>query len=913
MPGEPEQRARRRRRGRDERRTSRRDRPRHHAALDELVGIAAVEPDGLLVTTEGVYVRVIECRRPPNVISAGSTTLAQIENAWRQLCHEIPDLQGLSFYVQRDPLDLDAALEPDVARVKLAVDQDRAHDRAELARVRMRLFTGQRQSVARAAGGAQPAVEERFYVAVPHTPELSIQERARKALRPPAPTVHATWEGHDLAAHESAARAGEVWHRLRGMDTDPRLLDAVEVLAIVWERLHPAADALPDFDRLARVPRIVQATDREAAAAHCREIMEAVSAGGAVEMDPSDPRWLLHADGTREETLVLGTTPLQTSPAWLAHLMQVPVSSTLAVHIRVGSRELMRGRQHRHHARLAAAVSYKERRSKTVRPEEEDAREEAAELSAELAASNTAAVYDVTVAASFRHGDPDQLDALMRAAAKAFRGATDAKVLRGRLLGVRGFASTLPLGRDALGTTRRYASRNIAHMVPINTASCGFRDGLVLGTSALGGTLERLHPYDQLCRNAVTLVAGPSGSGKTVAVNVMLSRAIAQGMPGFIIDQSSTRAEDGRSRVQGHYDTLVSLIPGSRRVTVGVAGGDVVNPWDVPDVGDVPNHKLTFLRELHTLLIGDKINDDDRRLTSLDEGLLTTAIAGVYARCAQTGEMPRETLLIDQFRDTATRHPDALIASALHSLIARLEPFCEGGPFAFIADEPTTVQQGAPLTLFDLAGCSKTFAPALILTLVDHIEHVVQTHRARYVAGREHELGPWAGRMFLVIDEGWRLTRSKGTGEWLHEYAKRARHFELWLVFISQQFSDLDTPQGRALLDNRSIALCFCNDAEDLDVARSPLGLTDTDIATIGDLQTAKGEYSEVFLLSPRGRGVVRIQLGDVEYWTASSDPDRDQPVRAAALADAGGDPWEALRLLCSPEWQDSYHAPVTR
>jgi hypothetical protein len=117
----------------------------------------------------------------------------------------------------------------------------------------------------------------------------------------------------------------------------------------------------------------------------------------------------------------------------------------------------------------------------------------------------------------------------------------------------------------------------------------------------------------------------------------------------------------------------------------------------------------------------------------------------------------------------------------------------------------------------------------------------------------------------------------------------------------------MDNDQGRALLQNSSMRLCFRNDEDDLAHARHPLGLTQTDIDAITSLVTRKGLYSTVYLISARGRGRVRIVLGDLEYWMCSNDPDRDQPPRAAALADAGGDPWLALRLLCTPAWHDAY------
>ena len=85
-------------------------------SIGELVDIAALEPDGLVVTTGGVYVRVIECQHVPNVISADPSVLAQVESGWAELCAAIPDLQGLSFYAQTDPIGVADAMRDDRPR-----------------------------------------------------------------------------------------------------------------------------------------------------------------------------------------------------------------------------------------------------------------------------------------------------------------------------------------------------------------------------------------------------------------------------------------------------------------------------------------------------------------------------------------------------------------------------------------------------------------------------------------------------------------------------------------------------------------------------------------------------------------------------------------------------------------------------
>ena len=170
----------------------------------------------------------------------------------------------------------------------------------------------------------------------------------------------------------------------------------------------------------------------------------------------------------------------------------------------------------------------------------------------------------------------------MKATAREFQAHTGARVVRGRWRCLEGLTSTIPLGLDPLRATRSYAHRNIPHCLPLTSGSCGSPDGLILGFADPGGTLERVNPFDRLYTRHVTLAIGPSGGGKTVTINALLERAISQGMRGWIIDRSSTAAEHG-ARGSGHYDMLLGLIPGSRRVQVGSNTGEVICPWDVPD------------------------------------------------------------------------------------------------------------------------------------------------------------------------------------------------------------------------------------------------------------------------------------------------------------------------------------------
>jgi hypothetical protein len=141
-------------------------------------------------------------------------------------------------------------------------------------------------------------------------------------------------------------------------------------------------------------------------------------------------------------------------------------------------------------------------------------------------------------------------------------------------------------------------------------------------------------------------------------------------------------------------------------------------------------------------------------------------------------------------------------------------------------------------------------------------------------------------------------------GAWLNEWARRTRHIACALLVITQHLADFANAQGRALLRNSVLRLLFHTSHDELAEVRDALGLHPEDIEAVARLETRKGDHSTCYLDSEvHGRTTVRIDLGDMEYWMCSADPERDQPIRRLAQHDADGDPWEALRLLVDPEW----------
>ena len=395
--------------------------------------------------------------------------------------------------------------------------------------------------------------------------------------------------------------------------------------------------------------------------------------------------------------------------------------------------------------------------------------------------------------------------------------------------------------------------------------------------------------------NHLLLVNGMSGAGKTMAAIILLIRAIAQGASGFIIDRA------------GHFDFLCRLIPGATSLEVG-ADTHAINSWDVPDPAQVGAEKIDYLLALHALLLGEHhAGRDTYGLTDLEANLLGLAIAEVYARCALTGEEPRELLLQEELerRYHHERGEGSVgIAEALRNLSMRLNNYIGDGPYAYLADRPTTIPAGAPLVVFDTRSIPEAKAAAALFVICEHVKGQIAQTRSAHLAG-EGPRHAWAGRTFLVIDEAWKLIERPATGRWFNEFVRRSRHYALWLIAISQQLSDFDCEYGKALLANAAMRLFLRQGAVELAYVKGALKLTDEAIDAISSLKTVRGEYSLAYLMNgSRGEGTLQIGVGPLERWIASSDPARDEPVRRARSARPTSSPGRRLRLLVDEDWQ---------
>ena len=871
----------------------------------ELLAVEALDRAGVLVTSEGAVVRYLRVA-PKNPLVMSDAERAQVSHAFGQLVARIPAGQSLQFYVEASPLRLEALLEHsrrEAQRGLVPLEHSGEPELRDRAGALRRLHGALERSLELHAD-EQAAVEIGYYVVVPYVPDQGVRVDWRSLLpgrrrRLASAPLRRALESHRRVLRESLQLTDSLRADLEALDLSTRLLSGPEVADLLWRRFNPTtADRTPERRPGVQQSRLEVLGELDAA----RDAREAADAAGALRellacsAHTADGQRQLRIDRDLEQTIYVATPPDATYFGWLLEAMEVSRPFTLSVHVHALDRLRERARHKARHRRLFGVNRGSELRGRPADYEMLAQEEEAAELLKELTGAERAAVYELSIYQSIRERGPDpdpvQLAESVEQASRRLTAASDARVNQGQLRQPELWQASLPLGRDVARLTRKYVTRNVGDSLPLVGTRCGSPAGIPLGFAEPGRTVELLNPFDPAHDNGTLLVNAKGGGGKTFAVAVILSRCLAHGMRGYVLDRA------------GHYAFLCSLIPGARHLTIGGADDEhAVNPWDVADPGPPPAEKVTYLVGLHALLVGDhRAGDDSYGLDPLERNLLEVAIRAVYQRAARERLEPRESLLRDELRRRADEEASAgasEVASKLRTLSERLASFCGEGSYAHLLDRTTTVPDDAPLVAFDTRKVPREIAPAVMFVLAQHVSEKIERERDRRLLVRQ--AGVFVGRWFLVIDETWKFVERRATGEWVNDKARRARHLGLFLIAISQQLSDFAGEYGKALIRNSTMQLFLRQAPEELAYVQDALHLSEQEIRAIARLKTVKRSFSQAYWINgTRGRGTIALRVGPTEYWLATSDPVGDAPLRAQALEDAGGDPWRALEQLAS-------------
>jgi hypothetical protein len=236
-------------------------------SVADVVPIAAVEPDGLLVHNDGTYVRLIECVAVLQPLRGGRAHREAIRAQFSQLAARLPAGQRIQVLVEAEPLEVDRELARDWQEIDVAAAAAARRGEGAAAGAMRRLGHGLEQTVRRSAL-AEHAVRLRFTVITAWRPPatswtgwLRRRRRARVLER----------RAHERAAADSLRLSDTVAGELTGAGCDVVALDGSDALAALARTISHGG-AL-DADALVGLPQVLDTTDADVALAHRQTLL----------------------------------------------------------------------------------------------------------------------------------------------------------------------------------------------------------------------------------------------------------------------------------------------------------------------------------------------------------------------------------------------------------------------------------------------------------------------------------------------------------------------------------------------------------------------------------------------------------------------------------------------------------------
>ena len=528
------------------------------------------------------------------------------------------------------------------------------------------------------------------------------------------------------------------------------------------------------------------------------------------------PRALRVGDGWCRSFAVTGY-PREVGRGWLEPLCAHPGRLDVAVHISPVPAAVAAERLRRQLARLESGRRADAAKGRLADPDVEVAAEDARELAAGLARGEQK-LFRVGLVLTVHAADEKALDAeCARVRALCASMLLDARPATWRSL--QGWASTLPLGVEALGQRRAFDTDALAASFPFASAELSAATGVLYGTTQSGTGLISWDRFAQDNHNSVILAR--SGAGKSYLAKLEALRSLYQGIEIAVVDPEDEYRRLAET-VGGAYvhlgapgvrvnpfdlDTIPDTGPGAAPGTgAGEGGNDSVgdDPGGALASGPVVRRAL-FVHTLVAVLLGAK--PDPATAAALDRGIVTA-----YEQAGITADPRSHARPAPLLADLAAAL-DADGDPVARTLAARLAPYVSG-THRGLFDGPTTTRPDGHLVVFSLRDLPDELKAAGTLLTLDAIWRRVSDPTRRR-------------RRLVIVDEAWLLMAERSGAEFLFRMAKSARKHWAGLTVVTQDAADLlGSPLGQAVVANAATQILLRQAPQSIDTLTEAFGLS---------------------------------------------------------------------------------------
>jgi type IV secretory pathway VirB4 component len=578
----------------------------------------------------------------------------------------------------------------------------------------------------------------------------------------------------------------------------------------------------------------------------------------------NDYLWL---DGRYVGTQYMAQPPHETWMGWLVDLLTLSVEYTLSIFIHTCDQDKVR-KNLKWNYRLGVLSS-----TSMATPDLEGieaTRSAASAIQEFLRSSNKA--FDLSAYITTSAESPEKLVSHMDEIRRVFKNR-GAIFDRAQMLQMDAWQSTLAVGVDKLAIVHRIMSPIVGTFWPFFTASCGTPDGVPFGFALASREPVLLNPFFRGAGKDANnmFVVGTTGAGKSFAVSMMILRLLPLGTRFVLIDKTVDKFGAYRFITQILGPELTSY------VDLGPSSGLILNPFDLgpeDSPGEPSPDKISTLLSLLDLMLAPEGREE---LDVEEKALLDGLIRVAYMEAHLNGTVPIMSDLARVTGQAAADEVDPLQRDRLQQFARGLSLFTRSGAFGGIVDGYTNIDQEKLFTVFDTREVKEP-----------RLERITMFILAEFIRRRAAEYKERRIRFAAIIDEAATLMRFKAGARLLDDLSRRARHYGMMLVSITQQIKDFfqQSEQADSVVKNAHMKLILRQDPSDLKVLKDILRLSDAEVSAIENFSKdeEKRKDSQCLLIVGSSHGTIRLVPSPMDYWICTSEPIVDIPTRAEKI-----------------------------
>lgn len=632
--------------------------------------------------------------------------------------------------------------------------------------------------------------------------------------------------------------------QLRGSNLRPQILTKKEVRNLIYAHLNPS----------------LAETDPEAP--RCRPDQSEASAMAHSALKINDTNlWL---DGKYIGTQYMSEPPHETWMGWLVDLLTLSVEYTVSLFVHCCDQDAVRKKLQQEY-RFGMVAS-----TQLATPDLEgleSTRSAASAIQEFLRSSNKA--FDLSLYIKTHADTPEKLNQHMDEIRRVFKNR-GAVMDRAQMLQLDAWQSTLPVGVDKLAVVHRVMSPVVGTFWPFFTASCGTPKGVPFGFAIASREPVLLDPFFRGAGKDANnmFVVGTTGAGKSFAVSMMILRLLPLGTRFVLVDKTVDKF--------GAYRFITELLGPDfcAYIDLGPSSGFILNPFDLgPEDGKLgepsPDKISTLLSLLDVMLAPEGREELNVEEKSLLDGLIRVA----YMEAGFRNSVPTMSDLARVTAQAAGDETDALQRERLQTFARGLALFTRTGAFGGLVDGYTNIDTEKLFIVFDTREVNDPRLERMaVFILAEFIRRKAAESKARGL------------RFAAIIDEASTLMRFKAGARLLDDLSRRARHYGMMLVSITQQLKDFfrQSELADSVVKNAHMKILLRQDPSDLKLLKETLRLTDAEVGAIENFTKDEEQRrdSQCLLIVGGVHGTIRLVPSPMDLWICTSEPINHIPTR---------------------------------